>query len=310
MEKQEAIFKSRGNGKLLLSGEYLILKGAKGLSLPTKYGQNLEVYTHNGETILWESYNLDGLWHKVELDKSLKIIETTDNQFAERLQAILKQCLIQSTINASGLGGKKFITTIDFDTAWGLGSSSTLIYNLSQYFKIDAYELQLKTFNGSGYDVANAGIDSPIFYELNNKKPFFKAVQFSPSFKNQLFFIYSGRKVSSQKAISKFIDKPIQNRTITSVSQLSDLISVTNNIDDFIKLIKLHEDTIGELIDQKPLGKQFFSDFRGTTKSLGAWGGDFFLAATYENEAYVRNYFTDKGFEIIFNYDQIILQND
>jgi hypothetical protein len=31
------------NGKLLITGEYLILDGAKGLALPTKMGQNLSV---------------------------------------------------------------------------------------------------------------------------------------------------------------------------------------------------------------------------------------------------------------------------
>ena len=30
-------------GKLLITGEYLVLKGAKGLAIPTKYGQKLSV---------------------------------------------------------------------------------------------------------------------------------------------------------------------------------------------------------------------------------------------------------------------------
>ena len=29
------------NGKLLITGEYVVLDGAKALALPTKYGQNL-----------------------------------------------------------------------------------------------------------------------------------------------------------------------------------------------------------------------------------------------------------------------------
>ena len=44
------------NGKLLLSGEYLILDGATGLALPTKTGQEMLVSTFNSEGILfWES---------------------------------------------------------------------------------------------------------------------------------------------------------------------------------------------------------------------------------------------------------------
>mgnify|MGYP007000047733 len=30
-------------GKLLITAEYLVLKGAKGLAIPTKYGQKLSV---------------------------------------------------------------------------------------------------------------------------------------------------------------------------------------------------------------------------------------------------------------------------
>ena len=31
------------NGKLLITGEYLVLNGAKALALPTKFGQHLRV---------------------------------------------------------------------------------------------------------------------------------------------------------------------------------------------------------------------------------------------------------------------------
>ena len=32
-----------GHGKLLLTGEYAVLDGAKALSIPTRFGQSLEV---------------------------------------------------------------------------------------------------------------------------------------------------------------------------------------------------------------------------------------------------------------------------
>ena len=51
------------NGKLLITGEYLILDGAKGLALPTKMGQNLIVESTNTETIHWKSFDADGsIW--------------------------------------------------------------------------------------------------------------------------------------------------------------------------------------------------------------------------------------------------------
>ena len=43
------------NGKLLLTGEYLVLDGALALALPTKLGQSLTVEKTNGDNLIWES---------------------------------------------------------------------------------------------------------------------------------------------------------------------------------------------------------------------------------------------------------------
>ena len=55
---------------------------------------------------------------------------------------------------------------LTFDKDWGLGSSSTLISNLSQLARIDPYELNNRVFNGSGYDIACAKSESPLLYRL------------------------------------------------------------------------------------------------------------------------------------------------
>ena len=47
-------------------------------------------------------------------------------------------------------------------------------------------------------------------------------------------------------------------------------------------------------LEQKRI-KSFYPDFEGEIKSLGAWGGDFFMAATEWDEHKVRRYFEDKG---------------
>jgi len=41
-------------------------------------------------------------------------------------------------------------------------------------------------------------------------------------------------------------------------------------------------------------------------KSLGAWGGDFILAASTETESSVRNYFDGKNYPLIFRYNEIV----
>ncbi|MEZ4915794.1 MAG: hypothetical protein R2836_02275 [Chitinophagales bacterium] len=51
---------------------------------------------------------------------------------------------------------------------------------------------------------------------------------------------------------------------------------------------------------------RLFSDFVGKCKSLGAWGGDFIMAISNEGTQYVENYFKNKGYKTIFNFDKMI----
>jgi len=53
------------NGKLLITGEYLVLDGAKGLAVPTKFGQNLIVTEGANQEIKWTSFDSDGsVWYE------------------------------------------------------------------------------------------------------------------------------------------------------------------------------------------------------------------------------------------------------
>ena len=50
--------------------------------------------------------------------------------------------------------------------------------------------------------------------------------------------------------------------------------------------------------------EKFFSDFQGSIKSLGAWGGDFILATGNKS---TKKYFLDKGFKTIIPFNKICL---
>jgi len=52
---------------------------------------------------------------------------------------------------------------------------------------------------------------------------------------------------------------------------------------------------------------QHFSDYWGSVKSLGAWGGDVVLATSEASDAETRNYFTQKGFPTIFKLAELML---
>ena len=84
--------KCYSHGKILLTGEYMVLVGAEALAIPTKVGQSLEFKPNDSKTLNWESLdNKNLLWFSASmniLDFSIK--NTNDTNIAKRLVGILK----------------------------------------------------------------------------------------------------------------------------------------------------------------------------------------------------------------------------
>src|SRR5690606_37997834 len=141
------------NGKLLLTGEYVVLDGAIALALPTKLGQVLEVGDREEEGILWKSYDeKNSLWFEEEFRiKETEIVGSDKDEVSRRLSSILTEAHRANPERLSGKGGYKVSSRLDFNRNWGLGSSSTLINNIAQWFDVDAYWLLKQSFGGSGY---------------------------------------------------------------------------------------------------------------------------------------------------------------
>ena len=292
------------NGKFLLSGEYAVLYGAEAIGLPTKMGQNLIVQNRNDNLIEWTSLNFDQeIWFNCTFrNESLSILKTNESKIAKKLQLILT--IVKELNPEFLLSGKTIKTTLDFDFRWGLGSSSTLINNIAQWAEINPYDLLKKTFGGSGYDIACALNNSPILFSLKSDKQVIKQVKFNPIFKGNLFFIYQNKKQNSQKSIvdfQKYIS--VESSVISEISAISNNLLITTSMNEFSKLIKAHEDIMSKLLNTNPLIDNF-PDYTGIIKSLGAWGGDFFLAIGPENSI---DYFRKKGLNIGFKFDDIIL---
>ncbi len=318
----------KSNGKLLLTGEYLVLKGATALALPLKLGQSLDVETleENENRIYWNAYKKSTdngqqttdivhdpqPWFSVVLDKTdFSVIETDDKEKAERLSSIMSKVksLNDNVFNDSH--DYKFNTLLDFDPQWGLGSSSTLINNISEWAEIDPYSLLDSTFKGSGYDIACAKSNEPIFYKVNSQQStdngrIIEIANFNPEFKDNLYFVYQGHKQSSANEVKAFLAKEKKyEREIESVSEISRILPDIQTLRDFCYFIKVHEEIMATCLGQNKI-KKYFSDFEGEMKSLGAWGGDFFMAATEWDEQRIRNYFENKGLNVILSYDDII----
>ncbi len=316
----------QAHGKFLLTGEYLVLKGALALALPLKLGQTLSVETCHGASLQWVAYKPDDPWFSVTLDqKTLELIDCDDQPKAEKLVQILKAVkqLNPKTFESNGLN---FTTHLDFDPNWGLGSSSTLIANLARWANVNPYELLKLTFGGSGYDIACATAEGPIYYQLSTSEPALRQAQgpkvvepvetptaepidFTPTFADHLFFVYQGQKQSSSKEIKAFLEKanPIDlQNDINAVSEISHAVPKCQSLDEFAMLMQCHERIIARCIGQEPVQKRF-PGFEGVLKSLGAWGGDFILAATEWPESQVEEYFKGKGLEVIFGYKEMLI---
>jgi mevalonate kinase len=296
------------NGKFLLTGEYLVLKGALALATPLKFGQSLTVKTVSEPFLHWDAYKPDGPWFSVTLNpKNLDIIDCDDQPKAEKLVQILKAvCELKPNAFNDGL---HFETHLDFDPNWGLGSSSTLIANLARWADVNPYELLKLTFGGSGYDIACATAEQAIYYQLIDGKPQTETTKYNPFFAEHLYFVYLGQKQSSSKEIKAFLEKanPVDlQKDIEAVSEISRAVPQCENLDEFGMLMQCHERIIARCIGQEPVQKRF-PDFEGVLKSLGAWGGDFILAATEWDEKQVKEYFKKKGLNVVFSYGEIVL---
>ena len=321
------------HGKFLLTGEYLVLRGALAFALPLNLGQSLEVeeLETNKDQLHWEAWQPQGPWFEATLQRSsLENSSTGHSQYALKLVEIM-QSVKQLNSKAFEANDLNFTTRLDFDPNWGLGSSSTLIANLARWAHVNPYELLKLTFGGSGYDIACASAEGPIYYQVNTKvpepvegptplitkvpepvegpTPLVKPTAFNPPFANHLYFVYQGQKQSSSKEIKAFLAKVHPDdlkKDIEAVSEISRAVPKCQSLDEFSMLMQCHERIISRCIGQEPVQKRF-PDFEGTLKSLGAWGGDFILAATQWDKKQVKTYFKKKGLEVIFDYNNLVL---
>lgn len=308
MEKLE--FYSRG--KLLLTGEYVVLDGAKALALPTKKGQSLSITPNKLGVINWTSIDCNGeVWYKTKLETNLLFSKKPpegDSNLDKTLFKILWEALQLNPNFIKHNLGYQIETTLEFERLWGLGTSSTLINNIAKWANINPFELLNKSFGGSGYDIAAANASSPIFYQRNtdiNNPTIEIANKFDPPFKDKLFFIYLKKKKDSKEAIQnyKLTNKKDLTKTIEQINTITSKISITNNFKEFEKLLKKHEELISSILLCKTIQEKLFKNYKGSIKSLGGWGGDFVLVTGNYVD---MKYFSDKGYDTILPYADII----
>ena len=296
------------NGKLLLTGEYVVLDGAEALAVPTRFGQNIMVKQVVTQELKWTSFDSDkSIWFQDILTFS-EIINKSVSEKNDSVKNTLIEILHQANLQNPTIlieQGYEIETHLTFPRNWGLGTSSTLINNIAQWFQIDAFELLAKSFGGSGYDIACAQTNSPIIYQLENEIPNFKTVSFNPTFKDQIYFVYLNQKQSSKSAITTYLTQRHKSPSICSkINTITQEVVHCTSLDAFAQLMEYHEILLSEVLETTTIKEQLFPDFEGVIKSLGAWGGDFIMVLSKDDP---KQYFTEKGYAVVLKYDEVVL---
>ena len=285
------------HGKLLLSGEYLVLKGTEALAIPCKYGQSLSFSPQDGN-LDWKSFDVDNkLWLEASFSQNGELI-SSNLQSADFLQNLLKTA-IQISGKPLPLGIVE--TRLEFSGNWGLGSSSTLTSLIAQWLEIDPYDLFFATQNGSGYDIACATTDTAIIYEKGVNGAQVKEVKL-PSVFEDVYFVHLNQKQNSRPAVANFLKNTTSEESISKISALTHDFLKVGSIEELQHTMDQHEQIMAGVLNDTPVKQRLFSDFEGSVKSLGAWGGDFIMAVGKNAPAYFMN----KGYNTIRTFNEMV----
>ena len=299
------------HGKLLLTGEYLVLDGAQALAIPTQKGQWLFIEETDTEGIHWQSFDENGnCWFETNFlitEKELTLANDTHNDpIADTLLTILNSAKDLNPIFLTTSSGYTVESRLEFDREWGLGSSSTLINNIAQWAKVNAFELLENSFGGSGYDIACAQNDTPIIYNRTEGKPVVTEVPFDPVFKNNLFFVYLNQKQDSKDSIKRYQSLPLKefDKAEAEVNAITQQMLECTDLATFEELISTHEAIVSKIIKTETVKSRLFADYPGSIKSLGGWGGDFVLVTGSSED---MDYFKKKGYTTVVPYEEMLL---
>src|SRR5690606_12989109 len=132
-----------GHGKLLLSGEYLVMQGAQALALPTLVGQSLSVrYQRSYQPkIHWKCLDIhDHCWFEAVIEPwHFDLIDGVAGSEFTFLQKLLRQARKQNPHFLRERADVVVETRLEFPQDWGLGSSSSLIYNIAQWAYVSPF---------------------------------------------------------------------------------------------------------------------------------------------------------------------------
>jgi mevalonate kinase len=299
------MYARKANGKFLLTAEYAVLDGAWALAIPLKLGQWLRVQETTEKDFLdWQAIDHQGVtWFSGRFSTvDFSILSSTDELVGGRLRQIFTAARSQNPSFLSGQRGYSASTELDFDRAWGLGTSSTLIALIADWAGIDAYQLLADTLGGSGYDIGCAFESKPILYQ---RPGVVQLQKWSPPAGCHFYFIYQNQKQDSRAAIQAYRAGKSTPDFIEEVNALTREFLEAENLPKAQTCIRKHEATLGLRLGQTPVQARLFSTFPGAIKSMGGWGGDFVLAATHLTPTKMADWCNLNRFPVFFSYEEL-----
>ena len=125
---------------------------------------------------------------------------------------------------------------------------------------------------------------------------------------DRLYLVYLDRKQNTLISVSNYRkNKVLPHGIIEKLNKITSDFYTTRQFSRFTDLMEEHEILLSSVLKIPPVKKELFPDFQGQIKSLGAWGGDFILAASEEKRTAVINYFKKKGLATIFDFKALAL---
>lgn len=270
----------------------------------------MTVKNSRGSDLVWIAYDESGKqWFKSHISLyDFSAVDTTDEEVSKKLQKLLKNCVRLNSEFLSKWNGFKVETHLDFSRDWGLGSSSTLMCLIGQWAEVHPLELYFKVENGSGYDVACGIAGSPITYICSDDEIGYTPIDFDPSYTKNLYFVHLGTKQDTRVGIKDYLKKAKNRKALVKeITAITDAVLEAKKLSELEALLEKHESLIAKSLGYKTVKEKFFDDFWGITKSLGAWGGDFILATSGKSVEETKAYFSEKGFDTVLSYDEMIL---
>lgn len=275
------------SGKILLIGEYAVTKGIEALTLPVMAGQWMHVWDVPAKGVAkltWQSKEWDGsVWFECKIDTDIMhVTESTDDAVAKTLVRILREIHLRKP---DLFDGKmlRIENECEFNRDFGLGTSSSLIGNLSKWSGISGQLLQKTGFGGSGYDSAVALVGKPLIYWLEGDEPNWSSWNLPADMTATWFLAFPGQKQNSRKSLEGVSDKlEILAQDSMLMQQLNTIISAVKSprsVPLMEAMLEMWQALLSQSLDLPRAWEtlQISPVPGGLCKWLGAWGGDVLL---------------------------------